>query len=82
MFRDFGWKLLFFLISMVLVAKDKASELLLGWYFGEKKTCPSISNEHRFLERSAVELAAAIRNGEITSTKLVRAVIDRIKEVI
>lgn len=55
--------------------------MFLRWYFGEKKTCPALSDEHQFLKKSATELAAAIRNGEITSTQLVTATIERIREV-
>lgn len=81
MFKDFSWKLLFHLISMVLILKDKVSEIVLGWYLGEKKTCPPLTTENQFLSKSAVELAELIRNGELTSTKLVQAVIDRMNEV-
>lgn len=67
---------------MVLVLKDKLTEIVLGSYLGDKKACPSLTSANRFLEKSAVELARSIRSGEITSTQLVQAVIDRIKEVI
>lgn len=55
--------------------------MFLDWYFGEKKSCPPLKDEYRFLTKSATELAASIRNGEITSTQLVEATISRIKEV-
>lgn len=61
--------------------KDRLVEMFLRWYFGEKKTCPALKDEHQFLRKSAIELAAAIRNGEITSTQLVQTTIDRMREV-
>lgn len=55
--------------------------MFLKWYFGEKKKCPPLKDEHSFLKKSACELGRAIRNGEITSTQLIQATISRIKEV-
>lgn len=55
--------------------------MFLRWYFGERKTCPALKAEHHFLMKSATELAAAIRSGEITSTELVEATIERMREV-
>lgn len=79
--RDSSWKLLFYIISVVLVLKDKISEIFFEWYFGEKKVCPPLKNNNEFLTKSAVELAAAIKKGEITSTQLIEATINRIMEV-
>lgn len=79
--RDFSWKLLYYIVSVVLIVKDKVLEMFLDWYFGEKKSCPPLNDEYRFLTKSATELAASIRNGEITSTQLVEATINRMKEV-
>lgn len=81
MFREFAWKLLFYFISVLLIAKDRLVEMFLSWYFGEKKTCPALNDDQQFLRKSAVDLAAAIRNGEITSTQLVTATIERMREV-
>lgn len=66
---------------MVLILKDKISEIILGYYFGDKKECPPLRRENAFLAKSAVDLADSIRSGEITSTQLVEATIDRMKEV-
>lgn len=66
---------------MVLILKDKVSENFLQWYFGEKRSCPPLTNENSFLAKSAVELAAAIRKREVSSTKLIQATINRINEV-
>lgn len=81
LFREFSWKLLFYFISLLLIVKDRLVEMFLRWYFGEKKTCPALSEQHQFLKKSATELAAAIRNGEITSTQLVTATLERMREV-
>lgn len=66
---------------MVLTLKDKLSEIFLGWYFGEKKTCPPLKSEYIFLSKSAKELANLIETKKITSTQLVKASIDRMNEV-
>lgn len=71
-----------FIVAMVLLLKDKLTEIVLGVYLGDKKACPPLTSANRFLEKSAVDLAQAIRTREITSTQLVRAIIDRIKEVL
>lgn len=55
--------------------------MFLRWYHGEKKTCPALKAEHHFLMKSATELAAEIRDGKITSTELVEATIERMREV-
>lgn len=61
--------------------KNTLSEWILGWYLGERKKCPSLNANNKFLTRSATELAAMIRNKEITSSELVKACINRINEV-
>lgn len=67
---------------MILILKDKLSEIGLGYFFGgEKKKCPALKEENSFLNRSAIDLASSIRNGKITSTQLVGATINRIKDV-
>lgn len=66
---------------MVLILRDKLSERILEWYFGEKKSCPRLTEENSFLAKSAVELALMIKRQEISSTKLIQATIDRINEV-
>lgn len=79
--RDLSWKFWFYTISVLLVLKDKISEIFFEWYFGEKKVCPPLKNNNEFLTKSAAELAASIRKGEITSTQLIAATINRIMEV-
>lgn len=79
--RDFSWKLLYYIISLVLIVKDQLLEMFFKWYFGEKKACPPLKDGNQFLAKSATELATAIRNREITSTQLIEATINRIKEV-
>lgn len=82
MFKEFAWSALHYFVSLFLVLKDKAVEAALAWYFGEKQSeCPPLNDGNRFLSKSAVELAQMIRNGEITSYKLVDAVIKRMNEV-
>lgn len=82
MFKEFAWKALHYFVSLFLVLKDKAVEAALLWYFGEKKAeCPPLNDDNRFLSKSAVELARMIRNGEMTSYKLVDACIKRMTEV-
>lgn len=82
MFKEFAWKALHYFVSLFLVLKDKAVEAALLWYFGEKKAeCPPLSDDNQFLSKSAVELAQMIRNGEITSYKLVEACVKRMNEV-
>lgn len=66
---------------MVLILKDKLSEVFLGWYFGEKRTCPPLKSENNFLAKSAKELANLIETKQITSTQLIKATIDRMNEV-
>lgn len=79
--RDFSWKLLYYIISLILIVKDQLLEMFFKWYFGEKKACPPLKDGNQFLAKSATELATAIRNREITSTQLIEATINRIKEV-
>lgn len=82
MFKEFAWKALHYFVSLFLVLKDKLVEAALSWYFGEKKSeCPPLTEDNRFLAKSAIELAQMIRNGDITSYKLVDACIKRMNEV-
>lgn len=81
LFRDFAWKVLFYLISMGLIIKDKICDISLDWYLGDKKSCPPLKDEHKFLAKSATELATLIKNGELKAVDLVQATIDRMKEV-
>lgn len=80
-FKEFAWIVFSYVIAMVLMLKDKLTEIVLGQYLGDRTACPPTTSANRFLEKSAVELAQSIRNKEITATKLVQAIIDRIKEV-
>lgn len=59
---------------------DTLLELFFGWFWGERKVCPQL-NENEFLMKSAVDLAEMIRQKKLTSYQLVKAYIDRIKEV-
>lgn len=81
MFVEFSWQLLYYVISLVHAMKNNLSEWILACYLGEGKKCPPLNANHAFLTKSAVELAAMIRNKEITSYELVKASIERINEV-
>lgn len=71
-----------YVLSLVLLLKDRFVELVLSWFFGEKKSeCPTLSEDQEFLSKSAIELAQAIRQREITSYQLVDACIKRIQQV-
>lgn len=80
MFKELAWHLLFQVIAIAHLIKNFLLELILGWYLGERKTCPALK-QNKFLTKSAVDLAQMIRRKEITSTQLVQACIDRINEV-
>ncbi|XP_063699670.1 fatty-acid amide hydrolase 2-B [Culicoides brevitarsis] len=64
---------LWFIVDLVL-------ELFLGWYLGEKRTCPPLKKDY-FLVKSATELAEMIRTRKLTSYEVVKAYIDRVNEV-
>lgn len=82
MFVEFSWQMLFYAISLALVVKDKVTELVLGWYLGEKKTAvPPLTAENAFLAESATQLALKIRQRKLTSEELVGACIKRMHEV-
>lgn len=78
---EFAWQLLYYVISIVHLIKNNLSEWILGWYLSDRKKCPSLNANNKFLAKSAIELAAMIRNKEITSYELVKACINRINEV-
>ncbi|GAB0087693.1 fatty-acid amide hydrolase 2 [Sergentomyia squamirostris] len=66
------------LILHILI--DKLLEAVLAWYWKEKKTCSSL-RENFFISKSATEIASLIRTGELTSHQVVKAYIDRLREV-
>lgn len=65
----------------MLILRDRVSEMFLKWYLGDRKRCPPLNSDNQFLSKSATELAALIRTGEITSTQLITATISRMNEV-
>lgn len=80
MFKELAWHLLFQVIAIAHLIKNFLLELILGWYLGERKTCPALKGD-TFLTKSAIDLAQMIRKRELTSTKLVQACINRIHDV-
>lgn len=80
MFKEFAWHLLFIFINIVHIVKNLLLDLVLGWYLGQRQRCPALK-ENQYLKNSAIDLAQMIRNREITSTQLVKACTQRIKEV-
>lgn len=67
-------------LMLLWVVVDFILETFLGWYLGEKKSCPPLKKDF-FVAKSAVELAEMIRTRKITSYEVVKAVINRIQEV-
>ncbi|XP_072945029.1 fatty-acid amide hydrolase 2-like [Epargyreus clarus] len=61
---------------------DKIIDFAFSLYWDDKKqVIPDVSKNHAFLAESATTLAKRIKNKELKSEDLVRAVIERIKEV-
>lgn len=63
------------------IIKDYILEWVLGWFAAERRPCPPLDEDAKWLGRSAVELAAMIRKQEITAQQLFEACIRRINQV-
>lgn len=62
---------------------DRALDFIFSLYWDcKKEVIPDLEEKHAFLAESATTLAKKIREKELKSEELVRAVIDRIKQVI
>lgn len=68
------------LVLLLWIFVDFVLELLLGWYWGQKKFCPPLTKNY-FIAQSAVELAEMIHTRKITSYEIVKAYIERMQEV-
>ncbi|XP_059608463.1 fatty-acid amide hydrolase 2 [Phlebotomus argentipes] len=79
-FRGIAWGIFTQIIIILHILIDKVLETVLEWYWKEKKTCSSL-RENFFVSKSATEIANLIRNGELTSYQVVKAYIDRMREV-
>lgn len=79
-FRGIAWGIFTQIILILHILIDKILETVLEWYWKEKKTCSSL-RENFFITKSATEIASLIRKGELTSYQVVKAYIDRLKEV-
>ena len=79
MLKDTMWNLLFFFLYFVRSLVDNIVNLVLEYYWGQKKTCPSLRKDF-FITKSAVEIAELIRLKDISSYQVVNAYINRIIE--
>ncbi|KAG5676296.1 hypothetical protein PVAND_006143 [Polypedilum vanderplanki] len=79
MFKDMLWTLLTSLFYILRLLLDKAIDLVLEFYWGEKKKCPPLKKDF-FITKSVVEIAELIRNQDITVYQVVNAYINRIIE--
>lgn len=62
---------------------DRIIDFIFSLYWDcQKEIIPELEEKHAFLAESATTLARKIREKELKSEELVRAVIDRIKQVI
>lgn len=62
---------------------DRVVDFMFSLYWNcKKEVIPDLEEKHAFLAESATTLARKIRERELKSEDLVRAVIDRIKQVI
>ncbi|XP_055918796.1 fatty-acid amide hydrolase 2-A [Eupeodes corollae] len=69
-------------LVFVHIVLDALLEFGLGWYLGDKKRCPAISSDDQKLcSKSAVELAKLIRERKLKAHDVVKAYINRMKEV-
>lgn len=59
---------------------DKVVNLVLEFYWGEKKQCPPMRKDF-FVTKSAVEIAELIRNQDISVHQVVNAYINRMIEI-
>lgn len=73
------WSIFVNLVYIFRMLVDKIVDSVLESYLGNKKKCPDLRKDF-FVTKSAVEIAELIRNGEITSYKVVNAYINRIIE--
>lgn len=70
----------FFLIFRTYL--DMLIDVIFGFLFdGQRKTLPALEKKHNILLESAVSLAKKIRNKQLKSEDLVKACIERTKEV-
>lgn len=61
--------------------RDYLSEIILQWYFGKGEECLPLTSENYFLAKSAVDLAASIKNREITASQLIKETISRMNRI-
>lgn len=67
---------------LVHILVDTILEFGLGWYLGDRKHCPAITSaDQKLCTKSAVELAKLIRERKLKAHDVVKAYIDRMKEV-
>jgi fatty acid amide hydrolase 2 len=59
---------------------DKVIEIVLEFYWGEKKKCPPLRKDF-FVTKSAIEIAELIKQQDITCHQVVNAFINRIIEI-
>lgn len=62
--------------------RNKILEVVLQWYWSDRKQCPAILSKNDFLMKSATEMAQLIRTKKITSYELIKLSIERIQQVI
>jgi len=74
------WGLLRNFFVMIHLLFDFIIESFLGWYHGERKTCPAL-DKNAFIEHGAIDLAKMIREKQITSFQVVEAYINRMQQV-
>ncbi|KAM3959609.1 fatty-acid amide hydrolase 2 [Aphomia sociella] len=75
-------KILSAILTKVRLFLDYVIDFLFSLYWeGKKKPVPDLDKKYAFLTESACTLARKIRNRELKSEDLVRAVIERINEV-
>lgn len=60
---------------------DRFLELVLEWCLKEKRTATAL-RENFFVSKSAIEIAEMIRKRELKCHQVVKAYIDRMKEVV
>lgn len=78
---NMGKKLKIFILYAKLLL-DFAIDFFFSLYWDKrKKPIPDLESKHAILKESATALAKKIRNKELKSEDLVRAVVERIKEV-
>lgn len=78
--KSFAWTIFKNFLLLLWIIIDYVLEAFLGWYLGERKSCPPLKKDF-FVAKSAVELAEMIRTGKLSSYEIVKAYINRIQEV-